>query len=83
MHRVVRRLAIALSLATLLTALGASATLGLSPSAGCQAHITLGHSNPGEVQRDAHDPDFGLREVSGVSRFEGSTLEECMEFFGD
>jgi hypothetical protein len=83
MHRVVRRLAIALSLATLLTAFGASATLALSPNASCQAHITLGLSNPGEVQRNAHDPDFGLNEVSRVSRWAGNTLEECVEVFGE
>jgi len=82
MHRVVRRLAIALSLATLLMALGASATLALSPNAGCQAHITLGHSNPGEVQRDQHWPGFGHEEVRAVSRWAGNTLEECFEVFG-
>ena len=82
MHRVVRRLTLALSLAELLTALGASATLGLSPNASCQAHISLGESNPGEVQRDWHDPSFGLNEVSRVSRWAGNSLEECMEVFG-
>ena len=82
MHRIVRRLTIAISLATLLMAFGASATLGLSPNASCQAHITLGLSNPGEVQRNAHDPSFGLNEVSRVSRWAGNSLEECATVFG-
>ncbi len=82
MHRIVRRLTMAFSLATLLIALGASGTLALSPNASCQAHITLGLSNPGEVQRDAHWPGFGREEVSVVSRFAGNSLEECEEVFG-
>ena len=81
MHRVVRRLAVALSLATLLMATGASATLALSPNAGCQAQITHGFGNPGEHQRNAHDPDFG-QEVSRVSRWPGNSFEECAEVFG-
>ena len=82
MYRIVRRLTIALSLAALLMALGASATLGLSPNASCQAHISLGISNPGEVQRDLHWPGFGHEEVRAVARWAGNTLEECEEVFG-
>ena len=82
MHRIVRRLTIAFSLAILLIAVGASATLALSPNASCQAHITLGISNPGEVQRELHWPGFGREEVSRVSRWAGNTLEECEEVFG-
>ena len=79
---VVRRLTVAIALAMSLVALGASATLALSPNASCQAHITLGISNPGEVQRDAHWPGFGHEEVRAVSRWPGSTLAECEEVFG-
>ena len=82
MRRVLRRLILSLSLAALVAALGASATLALSPNASCQAHITLGISNPGEVQRDLHWPGFGREEVSRVSRWAGNTLEECEEVFG-
>ena len=59
MHRVVRRLTIAFSLAALLIAVGASGTLALSPNASCEAHITFGLGNPGEHQRNAQDPEFG------------------------
>jgi hypothetical protein len=82
MRRVGRRLTIAISLATLLMAFGASATLALSPNASCQAHISLGISNPGEVQRDLHWPGFGHEEVRAVARWAGTTLEECEEVFG-
>ena len=81
MHRIVRRLTIALSLATLLIALAVSTTLALSPNAGCQAHITHGVSNPGEVQRDLHWSGFGREEVSRVSRWAGHSLEECEQVF--
>ena len=81
MHRVVRRLAIAFSLATLVIALGASATLALSPNAGCQAHFTLEGSNPGQLQRHQHWSGFGYEEVRMVSRYPGSSFEECEQVF--
>ena len=80
MHRVVRRLTIAFSLAALLIAVGASGTLALSPNASCEAHITFGLGNPGEHQRNAQDPEFG-HEVSRVARWAGNSFEECQEVF--
>ena len=81
MHRIVRRLTIAISLAALVMALGASATLAVSPNASCQAHLTLEGSNPGGVQRHEHWPGFGYEEVRAVSRFAGSSFEECERVF--
>ena len=80
MRRVVRRFTLAFSLATLLIAFGASGTLALSPNASCEAHITFGLGNPGEHQRNAHDPDFG-HEVSWVARWAGNSYEECQGAF--
>jgi hypothetical protein len=81
MRRVIRRLTIAISLAAMLTAFGASATRALSPNAGCQAHFTLFISNPGELQRDMHWPGFGYEEVRRVSRWPGNSVEECEQVF--
>jgi len=78
---VLRRLIASFSLAALVATMGASAVVAQSPNAGCQAHVTHGFSSPGEVQRDEHLRAFGL-EVSTLSRWPGSSLEECLEVFG-
>ena len=79
---ILRRLTVAFSLAALATTLAASAVFAQSPNASCQAHITLGISNPGEVQRDQHWPGFGHEEVRAVALWPGNTLAECEQVFG-